>query len=72
MPYDVKVEIWAISDPDLGKADVIMTEIFRVGNKKIPLEDIVSELCSDFIMRNFPKLEYVGHEIIEVTLTKDG
>lgn len=64
-PLNVSVEIWAISDPSLDEADVVITRDFVITNGKIRLEDVISSLCSKIIREEFSHLEYVGYEILK-------
>jgi hypothetical protein len=63
-PIVVEVEIWAISDPELEKADVIFVKQFEISNFKIPLPDIISKLSSESVEKEYPGHEYVGYEVI--------
>jgi hypothetical protein len=61
----VDVEIYALSNPDLDEADVVINHQFEIGYFKIPLPDILSELSFNLIKEEYPHLEYVCYEIIK-------
>ena len=53
----VDVEIYALSNPDLDEADVVINHQFEIGYFKIPLPDILSELSYKLIQEEYPHLE---------------
>lgn len=60
----VTVEIRACSDLTLDEADVIFVRQFKIGNFKIPLPDIISNLCFESVKKEYPGHEFVDYEVL--------
>lgn len=60
----VTVEIGACSDPTLDDADIIFVREFKIGNFKIPLPDIISDLCFEAVEKEYPGHEFVDYEVL--------
>lgn len=70
-PILVHVQIYAVSEPQLDEADVVFVKQFEIENFKIPLPDVIYELCCDATEVEHPNCEYVDFEVLDYSLGRN-